>query len=53
MSTLCCWQRETGVDEEGLEELFELARDDGQAALCFLNDGSEDGDAGLARDSAR
>jgi hypothetical protein len=30
--------RKTGIEEEGLEALFELAADDRQAALCFLED---------------
>src|SRR3954447_26587562 len=35
-------------EEERLEVLFELAPDDVEAALCFLEDSSEDGDARLA-----
>ena len=38
-----------GIEEEGLEALFEFASDDAEAALCFFKDGFEDRDARLAR----
>ena len=40
--------RKTCIEEEGLEALLELASHDAQAALCFFNDGFEDGDSRLA-----
>jgi hypothetical protein len=41
--------RKTGIDEEGLEALFELASDDPEALLHLFKEGSDVGDAGLAR----
>ena len=42
-------QLKTGIDEECLKALFELALDYAQAALCLFNDGFDDRDARLAR----
>ena len=41
-------ERKTGIEEKGLEALFELLLDDVQAQLGLLNYSFEDWDAGLA-----
>jgi hypothetical protein len=42
-------ERKTGIDEERLEELFEVTLQDGEPASCLFNDCLDDWDARLAR----